>query len=88
MCEIHMQKTVQIASNLYAKNSAKCVQFICKKQCKLRQIYMQKKQCELREFSANFAVFLADNFGAFFSRFCRKIGRKLNGNFVYFQAFS
>ena len=87
MCEIHMQKTVQIASNLYAKNSAKCVQFICKKQCKLRQIYMQKKQCELREFSANFAVFLADKFGAFFSVFCRKNWQKIEWQFCVISIF-
>ena len=33
MREIEMQKTVQNASNSYAKNSVKCVKLICKKQC-------------------------------------------------------
>ena len=34
--------TGQNASNSSAKNSAKCVEFICKKHCEMRQIYMQK----------------------------------------------
>ena len=62
MRQISMQKTVQNASNLYAKNSAKCVKFICNKQCKMRQTYMQnnsakcvklvcKKLCEMRKIS-------------------------------------
>ena len=37
-----MQKTVRNALNSYAKNSAKCVKFTCKKQCEMRQIHMQK----------------------------------------------
>ena len=40
MGEINMQKTVRNASNLCAKSSAKCVNFICKKQCEMRQIYV------------------------------------------------
>ena len=39
---IHMQKTVRNALNSYAKNNAKCVKFICKKRCEMREIYMQK----------------------------------------------
>ena len=42
MREIHMQKTVRNASNLYAKNTAKCVKFMCEKQCEMREINMQK----------------------------------------------
>ena len=75
MREICMQKTVQNAWNLYTKNRAKFVKFI------------RKKQCGMRQFSANFAAFLAYKFGTFFSVFCRKIGRKLYGNFVYFSSF-
>ena len=78
---------MQNASNSSAKNSAKCVKFICKKHCELRRIYVQKSHCEMRLFSANFAVFLAYTLGAFFSVFCRKIGRTLYGNFVYFSSF-
>ena len=61
------------------KNSAKCVKFVC------------KNHCEILHFSANFAadfaVFLAHKYGAFFSVFRRKIDGKLYGNFVYFSSF-
>ena len=42
------KKQLQNASTSYAKNSAICVKFICKKQCKMREINM-KKQCEMRQ---------------------------------------
>ena len=46
MREINMQKTVRNASNLHAKNTAKCVTFLQiflkKKTLKMRQISMQK----------------------------------------------
>ena len=33
---------MRIACNLYAKNSAKCVKFMRKKKCEMREIYAQK----------------------------------------------
>ena len=57
------------------KTTAKCVKFLC------------KKHCIMRQFPANFAVFLAYKFGAFSSVFRRKICRKLYGNFPYFSSF-
>ena len=36
------KKQLQNASNSYEKNSAKCVKFMCKNQCEMRQIHMQK----------------------------------------------
>ena len=61
MREVHMQKTVRNALNSYAKNSAKCVKFMC------------EKHCEMRHFSANFPYFFAYEFGAFFSVFLQEI---------------
>ena len=42
--EILVPRTVQNACNSYAKNRAKCVKLICKKQCKMRAIHMQKTE--------------------------------------------
>ena len=54
----------------------------------MRQIYMQKK-CEMRQFSANFAVFLAYKFGAFFSDFfAGKFAENCMAILYIFQAIS
>ena len=39
MHQIYMQKTLRMASNLYAKNTAKCIKFICKKTLRMTAIF-------------------------------------------------
>ena len=36
MRQIYMQKTLRNALNLHAKNTVKCGEFMCKKQCDMR----------------------------------------------------
>ena len=72
---------------------------MCKKQCNMREINMQKnsakcvkfvckKQCKMRGFSANFAVFLAYKFGAFCSVFLQENWRKIVWQFcIFFKLF-
>ena len=40
--QVQFCKTMRNAWNSYAKNNSKCVKFICKKQCEMREINMQK----------------------------------------------
>ena len=72
------------ASKLYAKNSTKCAKLVCKKQCDVRKISMQKT---VRQFSANFAVFLAYIFGAFSVFFAGKLAENCMKILHIFQAF-
>ena len=87
MREIDMQKTGRNAVNLWAKNSAKCGKFMCKKQGEMREINMQKTVRNASNLHAKntakcvtflqiFHIFFAYEFGAIFSVFCREICRK------------
>ena len=94
-----LQETLRNASNLYAKNGAKCVKFMCKRTLRnASSLYAKngakcvkficKKHCEMRYFSANFPyIFSHINFAHFSVFFCRKICMKLYGNFPYFSSF-
>ena len=54
-----MHKTVRIASNLYAKNSANCVKFVCKKNSANCVNFLQILRCFLQINLAPFSVFFA-----------------------------
>ena len=58
---------MQNASNSSAKNTAKCVKFICKKHCEMRQIHMQKT---LR-IASNLCAKKSLRNASIFCKFCR-----------------
>ena len=66
------------------KTTEKCVKFICKKLCEMREIHMQKTDRHARWISR---FFLHRNLAHFQRFFFSKICKKMYANFLYFSSF-
>ena len=70
MRQIHLQKTLRIASNSYARNTANCVEFMCKKVTAKCVYFLQILRCFLHIHEAHFSVFLQENRQKIVWQFC------------------